>query len=75
MSEGEYEAIAQLATLHHEDDEQDTQFCDGDTLPSLVVTRVLTTNMHEDEDQRCNLFQTRSGIMGKSIKVIIDGGS
>ncbi|KAK1596214.1 hypothetical protein QYE76_018553 [Lolium multiflorum] len=27
------------------------------------------------EDQRCNIFQTRAGIGGKSIKVIIDGGS
>ena len=65
----------QVAMLHHEDEEQNTQYFDGDTLSSLVVTRVLTINMHEDEDQRCNLFQTRAGIMGKSIKVIIDGGS
>jgi hypothetical protein len=27
------------------------------------------------EDQRCNIFQTKAGIHGKSIKVIIDGGS
>ena len=27
------------------------------------------------KNQRCNLFQTRAGINGKSIKVIIDGGS
>src|SRR3954468_3839149 len=27
------------------------------------------------EDQRCNILQTRAGINGKSIKVIVDGGS
>jgi hypothetical protein len=27
------------------------------------------------EDQRCNIFQTKAGIHGKLIKVIIDGGS
>ena len=43
--------------------------------PSLVVSRVLTTTHHEDEDQRYNLFQTRAAIDGRSIKVIIDGGS
>ncbi|XP_071678893.1 uncharacterized protein [Lolium perenne] len=46
-----------------------------DPSPSLVVTRVLTTQPHAMEDQRCNIFQTRAGIGGKSIKVIIDGGS
>ena len=48
--------------------------CDNKN-PSLVVTRVLTTSPQEDQDQRCNLFQTRAGINGKSIKVIIYGGS
>src|SRR3954471_6003921 len=43
--------------------------------PSLVITRVLTTQVNEIEDQRSNIFQTRAGINGKSIKVVIDGGS
>ena len=49
--------------------------CDHDASPSLVVSKVLTTQASNDEDQRCNLFETCAGINGRSIKVIIDGGS
>ena len=50
--------------------------CEHDASPSLVVTKVLTTQVQTSEDQRFNIFQTRAGIHnGKSIKVIIDGGS
>ena len=40
-----------------------------------MVTKVLTTQVHENEDQRYNIFQTCAGIGGRSIKVIVDGGS
>ena len=36
---------------------------------------MLTPNPNVDEDQKYNLFHTRADIDGKSIKVIIDGGS
>ena len=77
MSEGEYYALHQVAlnTLDMEANDEETLYCDGDDQPSLVVTRVLTTSPQDEQDQRCNLFQTRAGINGKSIKVIIDGGS
>ena len=77
MSEGEYYALHQVAlnTLDMEANDEETLYCDGDDQPSLVVTRVLTTFPQDEQDQRCNLFQTRAGINGKSIKVIIDGGS
>ena len=77
MSEGEYYALHQVAlnTLDMEVNEDETFYCDGDDQPSLVVTRVLTTSPQDDQDQRCNLFQTRAGTNSKSIKVIIDGGS
>ncbi|KAK1608413.1 hypothetical protein QYE76_032086 [Lolium multiflorum] len=79
LSEGEYEALVQAAVANEEDyDEEsgeDPLLCVHDTSPSLVVTRVLTTQPQALEDQRCNIFQTRAGIGGKSIKVIIDGGS
>ena len=56
--------------------ENDTYFyCDGVPNPTLVITRVLTTNTQGDEEQRCNLFQIKASINGKSIKVIVDGGS
>ncbi|KAK1641639.1 hypothetical protein QYE76_059444 [Lolium multiflorum] len=79
LSEGEYEALVQAAVANEEayDEEsgEDPPLCVHDTSPSLVVTRVLTTQPQALEDQRCNIFQTRAGIGGKSIKVIIDGGS
>ena len=77
MSEDEYYALHQVAinTLDNEANEEENVYCDGDKNPSLVVTRVLTTSPQDDQDQRCSLFQTRAGINGKSIKVIIDGGS
>ena len=40
-----------------------------------MVTKVLTSTPQHHEDQRCNIFQTKAGIQGKSIKVIVDGGS
>ncbi|KAK1680660.1 hypothetical protein QYE76_041508 [Lolium multiflorum] len=77
LSEGEYEALVQAATTHEDDDLEDQEqvLCVHDASPSLVVTKVLTTNALPNEDQRCNIFQTRAEINGKSIKVIIDGGS
>ncbi|KAK1617486.1 hypothetical protein QYE76_023003 [Lolium multiflorum] len=79
LSEDEYEALVQAVVANEEDyDEdcgEDPLLCVHDTSPSLVVTRVLTTQPQAIEDQRCNIFQTRAGIGGKSIKVIIDGGS
>ncbi|KAK1601902.1 hypothetical protein QYE76_017607 [Lolium multiflorum] len=74
LSEGEYEALVQAAVANEESGE-DPLLCTHDPSPSLVVTRVLTTQPQAMEDQRCNIFQTRAGIGGKSIKVIIDGGS
>ncbi|KAK1681414.1 hypothetical protein QYE76_042262 [Lolium multiflorum] len=79
LSEDEYEAMVQAAVAHEEaydeDSGEDPLLCVHDPNPSLVVTRVLTTQPQAMEDQRCNIFQTRAGIGGKSIKVIIDGGS
>jgi hypothetical protein len=76
--EDEYEAFVQAAVAMEADDmgdEEEHVLCTHDTSPSLVVTKVLTTHSQDLEDQRCNIFQTKAGIHGKSIKVIIDGGS
>src|SRR3954454_24205657 len=76
LSEGEYEALVQASTTIQEEDKEDEELLfHHDASPSLVVTKVLTTQPHAMEDQRCNIFQTRAGINGKSIKVIVDGGS
>ncbi|KAK1629282.1 hypothetical protein QYE76_003597 [Lolium multiflorum] len=79
LDEDEYEAMVQAAVAneeaYEEDSGEDPLSCVHDPNPSLVVTRVLTTQPQAMEDQRCNIFQTRASIGGKSIKVIIDGGS
>src|SRR3954466_15458317 len=76
LREGEYEALVQASTtIEEEVKEDEALLCHHDASPSLVVTKVLTTQPHSMEDQRCSIFQTRAGINGKSIKVIVDGGS
>ena len=75
MSEDEFNALNKVATPQEGEAEGNEIYCDGDNNPSLVVTRALTTNVQVEENQRCNLFHTRARIKGKSIKVIIDGGS
>ncbi|KAK1627943.1 hypothetical protein QYE76_002258 [Lolium multiflorum] len=79
LDEDEYEALVQAAVESEEayaqESGEDPLLCEHDPSPSLVATRVLTTQPQAMEDQRCNIFQTRAGIGGKSIKVIIDGGS
>lgn len=49
-------------------------FCDNDSSPALAVSKILTLQQNED-DQQCHIFQTKTGIRGRSIKVIIDRGS
>ena len=40
-----------------------------------MVSKVLTLQHHQEEYQRCHIFHTKAGINGRSVKVIIDGGS
>ena len=56
-------------------DEDDQVFCHEDSSPALVVSKVLTLQQQQGEDQRCHMFHTKAGINGRSVKVIIDGGS
>ena len=76
MSEEEMEALEQVA-MHRRvnEDEDDQVFCDEDSSPALVVSKVLTLQHQQDEDQRCHIFHTKASINGRSVKVIIDGGS
>ena len=77
MSEGEMEALEQVA-MHRQvnnEDEDDQVICDEDSSPALVVSKVLTLQHQQDEDQRCHIFHTKASINGRSVKVIIDGGS
>ena len=77
MSEDEYEAYAMVALASQEEEQEHDEalLCAHDNNPTLVVTKVLTTQHQPNDDQRCNIFYTKAGINGKSIKVIIDGGS
>ena len=54
MSEREMEALEQVA-MHRQvnnKDEDDQVFCDEDSSPALVVSKVLTLQHQQDEDQR-----------------------
>ena len=76
MSEDEMEALEHVAMHREVSEEQDAHvFCNNDSSPSLVVSKVLTLQHQQDEDQRCPIFHTKAGINGHSVKVIIDGGS
>ena len=63
MSEDEFHALNKVTTPQEGEAEDNEIYCDGDNNPSLVVTRTLTTNVQVEENQRCNLFHTRAGIM------------
>ena len=76
MSEGEMEALEQVAMHRQVNEDDDSQvYCDNDSSPALVVSKILTLQHQQEEDQRCHIFHTKAGIQGKSVKVIIDGGS
>ena len=75
MSEGETEALEQVAMHWQVNDEEEQVFCGEDSSPALVVSKVLTLQHHQEEEQRCHIFHTKADINGRSVKVIIDGGS
>lgn len=75
MSEGETEALEQVAMHRQVNDEEEQVFYDEDSSPALVVSKVLIVQHRQEEDQRCHIFHTKAGINGKFVKVIIDGGS
>ena len=76
ISEGEMDALIQVHHHTQANDEEVKQvYCDNDASPSLVVSKVLTLQQELDENQRCHIFHTKAGIQGRSVKVIIDGGS
>ena len=75
MSEGEMDALEQVAMHRQVNDEEEQVFCDEDSSPVIVLSKVLTLQHHQEEDQRRHIFHTKAGINGRSIKVIIDGGS
>ena len=75
MSEGEIDALEQVAMHRQVNDEEEQVFCDEDSSPALVVSKFLTLQHHQEEEQRCHIFHTKAGINGRSVKVIIDGGS
>ena len=65
ISEGEMEALDQVA-MHRQvnnEDEDDQVFCDEESSPALVASKVLTLQYQQEEDQRCHIFHTKAGIM------------
>ena len=51
MSEGEMEALEQVAMHSQVNNEEEQVFCDEDSSPLLVVSKVLTLQHHREEDQ------------------------
>ena len=51
MSEGEMEALEQVA-MHRQvnEDEDDQVFCDEDSSPAFVVSKVLTLQHQQEQD-------------------------
>ena len=64
MSEGELDALEQVAMHRQVNDEEEQVFCDEDSSPALVVSKVLTLQHHQEEDQRYHIFHTKAGING-----------
>lgn len=56
-------------------DDEEQVFCDEDTTPALVVSKVLTLQHQQEEYERCHIILTKNGINGRSVKVIVVGGS
>ena len=64
MSEGEMEALEQVAIHWQVNDEEEQFFCVEDSSPALVVSKVLTLQHQQEEDQRCHIFHTKASING-----------
>ena len=64
MSEEEMDAIKQVAMHRQVNNEEEQVFCDEDSSPSLIVSKVLTLQHHQEEDQRCHIFLTKADING-----------
>ena len=78
MSEGEMEALKHVAIhrqVNEDEDEDDQVFCDNDSIPALIVSKILMLQHQQEEGQHCHIFHTKAGIQGRPVKVIIDGGS
>lgn len=76
MSEGQLEALERPAQHQQVNKAKDVHaFCENDSSLALLVSKILILVQEDDNDQRCHVFHTKAGIKGRSIKVIIDGGS
>ena len=64
MSEGETEALEQVDMQRQVNVEEEQVFCDEDSSPALVVSKVLTLQHHQEEYQRCHIFHTKADING-----------
>ena len=59
LSEDEFDArVKEAMARQRVEDDQELLMCEHDASPSLVVTRILTTQAQEHEDQHSNIFQT-----------------
>jgi hypothetical protein len=45
-------------------DEDDQVFCDNESSPALVVSKILTLQHQQEEDQCWHIFHTKAGMQG-----------
>ena len=75
-SDSEETSHAMIATNHAENEEVHVDPIDADRYESLVVQRVLSTQVAQAEkNQRHTLFHTKGVVHERSIRIIIDSGS
>jgi hypothetical protein len=75
-SDSEETSHAMIATNHAENEEVHVDPIDADRYESLVVQRVLSTQVAQAENnQRHTLFHTKGVVHERSIHIIIDSGS
>ena len=76
MSEGQLEALQRVAQHQQVNKAKDVHvFCENDSSPALLVSKILILEQQDDNDIRCHVFHTKAGTNGRTTKVIIDGGS
>jgi hypothetical protein len=75
-SDSEETSHAMISTNHAENEEVHVDPIDADRYESLVVHRVLSTQVAQAEkNQRHTLFHTKGVVHERSIRIIIDSGS
>ena len=65
MGDDKVEALEHVAMHQQVNGDENSQiYCDNDESPALFVSKFLTLQQQQDEDQHCHIFHTKAGIQG-----------